>query len=934
MTNFFSRGMEHKMDYGKTLNLPKTDFPMKANLAQREPDFLRFWEEKNIYKKMLKKNQNAKKFILHDGPPYANGDIHLGHALNKVLKDIVNKYKSLRGYYTPYIPGWDTHGLPIEQQVIKKYGVNRHEVDVVEFRKKCKEFALSYIDIQRDQFKRLGVFGEWENPYMTLEPQFEARQIKVFGEMAKKGYIYKGLKPVYWCPSCETALAEAEIDYQEDKTYSIYVKFEVIDDKGLFKNLDLKGKKVYIVIWTTTTWTLPGNLAIALNADFDYSLVEVDSDILIVASELVERVMKANKLEGYREIAKFKGKELEYVKCKHPFLERESVVILGEHVTLEAGTGCVHTAPGHGEEDFEVCQRYNIPVIVPVDNKGYLTKDAGKFAGLFYEDSNKEIAKELDKTGHLLGVEKIVHQYPHCWRCKNPIIFRATEQWFASIKGFREQALKAVDDVRWIPEWGRDRIYNMIVDRQDWCISRQRIWGVPIPIFYCKKCRKELINDEVIDHIAKIFEKEGSDAWFYKDVNELLPEGAKCSCGSHEFEKETDIMDVWFDSGSSHAYVLESREDLEWPCDMYLEGNDQYRGWFQSSLLTAVATKGRAPYKSVLTHGFVVDGEGKKMSKSEGNVISPLEIVSEFGSDILRLWCVSADYTTDMRISKDIIKQLTEIYRKIRNTARFLLGNLSDFNPETDKVEYNQLEEIDKWALQRLNVLIDKVTGAYEEYDYNQVYHLVHNFCVVDMSNIYLDINKDRLYASKNDSVLRRSAQSVMYDILVTLTKLIAPILSFTAEEIWQFMRYKENNAESVFLTDWPIVNETILNDENLKKKWDKIIEIRDVVAKYLEAARNERIIGSSLDAKVRIYAKGELKDFIEKNKDMIEEVLIISQLEIKENEMDELKVEVEHAEGQKCERCWKYSSMVGKNQENLNICPRCYDVLKEEQLI
>lgn len=918
------------MDWSQTLNLPKTDFPMRANLAQREPQFLKFWYENDIFKKMLEKNKNNKKFILHDGPPYANGDIHLGHALNKVLKDIVNKYKSLQGYYTPYIPGWDTHGLPIEQQVIKKLGVNRHEVNPVEFREKCKEFALSYIDIQRQQFKRLGVFGEWENPYMTLDPKFEARQVRVFGEMAKKGYIYKGLKPVYWCPSCETALAEAEIEYQEDRTYSIYVKFEVIDDKGLFSNLPIGDKKVYIVIWTTTTWTLPGNLAIALNADFDYSLIDIGNEILVVASELVERVMKTNKIEQYHEIARFKGKDLEYVKCKHPFLDRTSLVILGEHVTLEAGTGCVHTAPGHGEEDFEVCRKYNIPVIVPVDNKGYLTKEAGKFAGLFYEDSNKEIAKELENSGNLLGVEKITHQYPHCWRCKNPVIFRATEQWFASVKGFREEALKAVDSVKWVPEWGRDRIYNMIADRQDWCISRQRIWGVPIPIFYCKDCRKELITDETIEHIAKIFEKEGSDAWFSKDVKELLPEGTKCPvCGCSEFEKETDIMDVWFDSGSSHAYVLESREDLEWPCDMYLEGNDQYRGWFQSSLLTAVATKGRAPYKIVLTHGFVVDGEGKKMSKSEGNVISPFDIIDEFGADILRLWCVSADYTTDMRISKDIIKQLTEIYRKIRNTARFLLGNLYDFNPKTDKVGYENLKEIDKWALQRLYTLIEKVTKAYEEYDYNQVYHLVHNFCVIDMSNLYLDINKDRLYASKSESLDRRAAQTVMYEILVALTKLIAPILSFTAEEIWQNIAYKEENVESVFLTSWPKVNEGILKDETLREKWDKIIEIKDIVAKQLEIARNEKLIGSSLDSKVKIFAKGIDKRFIEENKDIIQEVLIVSQLEVEEGDSDQMKVEVYKADGSKCERCWKFDTMVGKNEESLNVCPRCYEVLK-----
>jgi len=731
------------MDYGKTLNLPKTNFPMKANLSQREPEFLKFWENNHIYQRKLEKTKNNKKYILHDGPPYANGDIHLGHALNKILKDVVNKYKMMKGYYTPYIPGWDTHGLPIEQQVIKKLGVNRHEVDVVEFRQKCKEFALSYVDTQREQFKRLGVFGDWEKPYLTLDKRFEARQIKVFGEMAKKGYIYKGLKPVYWCPSCETALAEAEIEYQEDKSYSIYVKFEVSDDKQLFKNLNLN-KKVYFVIWTTTTWTLPGNLAISINPDFEYSLVDTGKEILVIASDLVNRVMSVNKITDYIIVHNFKGNEFEYIKCRHPFLDRESIVILGDHVTLEAGTGCVHTAPGHGEEDFEVCKKYNIPIIVPVDYKGYLTKDAGKFNGLFYEDSNKEIAKELENTGHLLGIEKITHQYPHCWRCKNPIIFRATEQWFASIEGFRDKAIEAIDQVEWVPQWGQERIKNMVKDRQDWCISRQRVWGVPIPIFYCKKCGKELINDQTIEFISMLFENEGSDVWFSKNEKDLLPPNTKCDCGSDEFIKETDIMDVWFDSGSSHAFVLESREDLEWPCDMYLEGNDQYRGWFQSSLLTAVATKNRAPYKTVLTHGFVVDGNGKKMSKSEGNVISPLEVINEYGADILRLWCVSADYKVDVRMSKEILKQLTEVYRKIRNTIRYLLGNLYDFDPQ-QKINKNNLFELDKWALQRLYKLIEKVDKAYQEYDYNQVYQLIHNFCVGDMSNVYLEIIKDRI---------------------------------------------------------------------------------------------------------------------------------------------------------------------------------------------
>lgn len=912
------------MDYGKTLNLPKTNFPMKANLSQREPEFLKFWENNHIYQRKLEKTKNNKKYILHDGPPYANGDIHLGHALNKILKDVVNKYKMMKGYYTPYIPGWDTHGLPIEQQVIKKLGVNRHEVDVVEFRQKCKEFALSYVDIQREQFKRLGVFGDWEKPYLTLDKRFEARQIKVFGEMAKKGYIYKGLKPVYWCPSCETALAEAEIEYQEDKSYSIYVKFEVSDDKQLFKNLNLN-KKVYFVIWTTTTWTLPGNLAISINPDFEYSLVDTGKEILVIASELVNRVMSINKITDYIIVHKFKGNEFEYIKCRHPFLDRESIVILGDHVTLEAGTGCVHTAPGHGEEDFEVCKKYNIPIIVPVDYKGYLTKDAGKFNGLFYEDSNKEIAKELENTGHLLGIEKITHQYPHCWRCKNPIIFRATEQWFASIEGFRDKAIEAIDQVEWVPQWGQERIKNMVKDRQDWCISRQRVWGVPIPIFYCKKCGKELINDQTIEFISMLFENEGSDVWFSKNEKDLLPPNTKCDCGSDEFIKETDIMDVWFDSGSSHAFVLESREDLEWPCDMYLEGNDQYRGWFQSSLLTAVATKNRAPYKTVLTHGFVVDGNGKKMSKSEGNVISPLEVINEYGADILRLWCVSADYKVDVRMSKEILKQLTEVYRKIRNTIRYLLGNLYDFDPQ-QKINKNNLFELDKWALQRLYKLIEKVDKAYQEYDYNQVYHLIHNFCVVDMSNLYLDIIKDRIYAFHPDSIERKSAQTAMYEILKALIKLISPILSFTAEEAWSFIDKKDEEEISVFLTNMPIVDIEILNDKYIEEKFDRLFTLRDNIAKYLEEARVNKIIGSSLDSKVIIKAKDDTYEFILDNIKLLEEILIVSQIELVKDGVVDLEIKITRAEGQKCPRCWKYEEAI--LDEN-KLCHRCHSVLE-----
>ncbi len=927
-------------DYGKTLNLPQTDFPMRANLPQREPEILRKWEEMDIYHKQLSQNEGKPVFILHDGPPYANGGIHLGTALNKVLKDIIVKYHSMTGYYAPYVPGWDTHGLPIEQRAIVELGLKRHETHPVEFRKACENFALKYLDVQREAFKRLGVRGDWENPYITLTPEFEAKQIEIFGEMAKKGYIYKGLRPVYWCPDCETALAEAEIEYAEDSTLSIYVKFPVMDDKGKLKGVVGDLSKAYFVIWTTTTWTLPGNMAICLNADFEYSVVKVQDEYYVIASELVENVMKVGQVENYQVVASFKGEELEGIDCKHPFMDRKSVIILGDHVTLEAGTGCVHTAPGHGAEDFEVCQKYKIPVIVPVDDSGYMTKEAGKFSGLFYEKANEPIIEELKAGGYLFASEKIVHQYPHCWRCKEPIIFRATEQWFASIEGFRKEAIEAIKDVRWIPAWGQERITSMVRERGDWCISRQRIWGVPIPIFYCKDCGKELINDDTINAVKELFRERGSNAWYELEADQILPGHVKCECGGRNFEKEKDIMDVWFDSGSSHAAVLETREELRWPADMYLEGSDQHRGWFQSSLLTSVATRGTAPYRNVLTHGYVVDGEGRKMSKSLGNGIDPEEIINEYGADILRLWVASSDYTTDIRISRDILKQLSEVYRKIRNTCRFILGNIYDFDPNKDAVPYEEMEELDRWALMKLNGLIRKVNDAYKEYEFHIMFHAIHNFCVVDMSNFYLDVIKDRLYTSKADSRERRAAQTVMFEILEALVRMLVPVLAFTTEEIWQFMPHRDSDiVESVQLNHWPQINEKYDNPE-LEKKWNRILDIREDVSKALEIARTKKVIGHSLNAKVTIYADDKNYDFIKEIGDEFLTIFIVSGFELQRMEdapedalagetVQGIKVMISRAEGEKCERCWMYSTTVGTNEKHPKLCERCVSVIE-----
>ena len=920
-----------KKDYGKTLNLPKTDFPMRGNLPEREPDIEKEIFNNDLYEKILEKNKGHESFVLHDGPPYANGEIHIGHALNKILKDTIVRYKALKGFYTPYVPGFDTHGMPTEKKAIEKLGLDRDKIPVSQFRDTCLEFTRNYKDKQIEGFKRIGAIGDWKDPYITYEPRSEARQLGVFYDMYKNGYLYKGLKPVYWCTDCETALAEAEIEYQDVDTMSIFVKFPVVDSKNKF---DIKD--TYFVIWTTTPWTLPGNVGITIGGEFEYSIVETGNEKLIMATELVENVMKEAGIEEYKTVQTLSGVELEGVLCKHPFLDRESRVVLGSDdtivVELGTGTGAVHTAPGYGKEDYLCGLKNGLEIVVTVDGKGYQTEGAGIFAGLKYDESNDKIIEWLEENKYLLQKQKLNHSYPHCWRCKNPIIFRATEQWFCSVDKFKDEAVKASEGVKWIPSWGADRMSNMIRERADWCISRQRTWGVPLPIYYCEECGHEYVTEESIEKLKETFKEKGSNAWWDLSSKELMPENSKCAkCGCTEFVKEKDIMDVWFDSGSTHQSVLVDR-GLPYPADLYLEGADQYRGWFQSSLLTSVATNGIAPYKQVLTHGWTVDGQGKKMSKSLGNGISPQEVIKEYGADILRLWVLSSDYQSDVSLSKDILKQITEVYRKMRNTARYILGNTSDFNPDTDMVEYKDLEEIDKCALLKLNDLVKKCTESYDRYDFHEAYQAINVFCVTDMSSFYLDIIKDRLYSSKVDAKERRAAQTTMYLILNSLVKMLAPLTCFTAEEIWKYMpKAKNADVESVMLTDYPVANEEYENSE-LRAKWEKIVDIKEIVSKKLEEARSEKVIGHSLNAKVTLYAEGDLYNFIKDNLKLLQSVFITSGVEVEENQRDaevKLGVKVEQAEGEKCERCWMFSNTVGEDKENPTICHRCSEVLK-----
>ena len=930
------------MDYKSTLNLPKTDFPMQAGLPKREPEMLKNWQEDKLYENVMKRNEGKPVYVLHDGPPYANGDIHLGTALNKVLKDIIVRYKNMSGFKAPYVPGWDTHGLPTELKARKKAGVgNSTTISDVELRRICREFALGYLNDQRKEFMRLGGIGDWAHPYITLTHDFEAKQIEIFSDMAQKGLIYRGLKPVYWCPCCETALAEAEIEYSEDPCDSIYVKFRVTDDKGIFSAKGIDPAKVFFIIWTTTTWTIPANVAICLGPDFEYSLIQCGEEYYVMASALYEDAMRVAGKTDYKVVATFKGAELERIETAHPFLDRKSLVILGSHVTLDSGTGCVHTAPGHGIDDYQVCHDHypELPILVPVDAHGRMTEEAGsRFAGMTTSEANKAIAKHMEATGSLFAMKKLVHQYPHCWRCKKPVLFRATKQWFCSVDAIKDKAVEEINKVEWVPAWGRDRITSMVRERSDWCISRQRRWGVPIPIFYCKDCGEPLISKDAMEAVSRLFAREGSDAWYTMTAKEILPAGTKCpKCGCTEFTQEHDIMDVWFDSGCSHAAVADQRPELHWPADMYLEGADQYRGWFQSSLLTAVAWRGKAPYRTVVTHGWVVDGKGRKMSKSLGNGIDPVEIISRYGADILRLWVASADYHADIRISPKILKQLSDAYRKIRNTARFILGNLSDFNPNTDMVPLEKLEPIDRWALHRFNLLIAETQKGYRTYEFHEAFHAIHNFCVVDLSNFYLDVLKDRLYVEKPESATRRAAQTAMYLILDGMTRLVSPILAFTSDEIWRSMKHRRGeNAEHVIYNDMPEPVK-ISADEEFVAHWDKIHQIRDDVKKALELARADKVIGSSLDAKVSLHCTGDLYHFVKSAEKELPAVLIVSQAEVLEDEagackgetLPELSITVSHAEGKKCARCWSYSHTVGSDPEHPDICARCAAVLR-----
>lgn len=918
---------EEKVDYSNTLNLPKTDFPMRGNLPENEPKIQKEKFTEGFYEKMLKKNEGKTPFVLHDGPPYANGEIHIGHALNKVLKDTIVRYKNLQGFYTPYIPGYDTHGMPTEKKAIEKLGLNREKIPVNQFRDTCREFTSKYKDVQTEGFKRLGVLGDWNHPYITYQPQMEARQIGVFASMYKKGYIYKGLKPVYWCTDCETALAEAEIEYKDVNSNTAYVKFPVKDGKGLIDN-----QNAYIVIWTTTPWTLPGNTMIAVGEDFDYAVVKVGNERLIFAKELVESVMKIAGIEDYEIEYDFKGSNLAGIVCSHPFLDRDSIVVCGSedtvNVELGTGTGCVHCAPSYGKEDYLLGLKHNSDIIVTVDGKGVQRGEgAGPFKDMFYAKSDKEIIKWLDEHGLLLASQVVNHSYPHCWRCKKPVIFRATSQWFASVDGFRKETIDAIKTVKWYPAWGEERITKMVEERNDWCISRQRTWGVPIPVFYCKECEKEYVTDESLKKIQEIVKEKGTNAWFDLSEKELMPEGAKClACGCTEFKKETDIMDVWFDSGSTHESVIAERGLPE--ADLYLEGSDQYRGWFQSSLLTSVATKGKAPYKEVVTHGYTVDEKGNKMSKSVGNVIAPQEIIKQYGADILRLWVLASDYTSDISISKGIMKQVSEVYRKLRNTARYILGNISDFDVEKP-VAYKDLQEIDKWALTKLNKLIKDCTESYDKYEFNSAYRALNQFCVVDMSSFYLDIIKDRLYTSKPDSIERRAAQTTMYEILSSLVRIMAPMTCFTAEEIWKYMPHRKGeNLESVMLDYYPKTHKE-WEDEELERKWAKLIGYREEISKALEVARASKEIGLSLEAKVEIFAEGEDYRFLSGKEELLKEICIVSDVKINENRRNkdeevEIGIKVSKADGQKCERCWSYSTTVGKDERYPHLCSKC----------
>ncbi|MGM0453156.1 MAG: isoleucine--tRNA ligase [Thermodesulfobacteriota bacterium] len=928
------------MNYKKTLNLPKTGFPMKASLAAREPEQLKKWEAQDLYAKLREKSRDLPKFILHDGPPYANGNIHIGTALNKILKDIVVRSRQMMGYNAEYVPGWDCHGLPIEHNVDKKLGSKKKDMSRVQIRQECRAYAEKFIDIQRDEFKRLGVMGQWNDPYLTMNYGYEAIIARQCGEFALKGDLVRSKKPIYWCCSCNTALAEAEIEYADESSPSIYVRFPFAETPETIDSA-LAGKSVSLVIWTTTPWTLPANLAVAVHPELAYVAVETpENGVLILAKERVKDCMEAFGIGDFTVMADIDPRSLENRHCRHPLYDRQSLIVLGEHVTLDAGTGCVHTAPGHGREDYEVGLSYNLDAYSPLDQNGCFTDDVGRFAGQFVFKADPAIIEQLRADQVLMAEDTMTHSYPHCWRCKKPVIFRATPQWFISMdkNGLRQQALSAIDTVKWIPAWGRERIYSMIENRPDWCVSRQRSWGVPITVFYCKACDALVINREIVDNIYRIFRQYGADVWFEKEADFFLPENTVCpSCGKSEFEKETDILDVWFDSGVSHAAVLDARQNLTWPADLYLEGSDQHRGWFHSSLLTAVGLKQAAPYRSVLTHGFVVDGAGKKMSKSMGNVIAPNKVIDRFGAEILRLWVAASDYKDDVRISENILKQLSDAYRRIRNTCRFMLGNLYDFNPETDALAVEDLTDMDRFMLHRLQGLIQRCNDAYDSYDLHVIYHGLYNYCTIDLSSVYLDILKDRLYTSSNDSTIRRSAQTVMHETLLAVARIMAPILPFTAEEIWSFLPVTPDEP-SIHLTRLPAVHPDY-QAPALAEKWDMLLKVRGEVTRVLETARAEKVIGHSLDAAVILSAAGDLYQLLSAYASELRSFFIVSQAEVVpetaadadffDTALEDLKVRVAPSAGHKCERCWVHDTSVGDDEDHPTVCSRCRSVLE-----
>ena len=930
------------MGYKETLNLPRTGFPMKGNLARKELEIQELWERIDLYGKIMAGTAEMPLFVLHDGPPYANGDIHVGTAYNKILKDIIVKYKTMKGHHCPYVPGWDCHGQPIEHEVTKRLGPDA-SIDKVELRRTCREYALKFVERQAEQFQRLGVLGDFDDPYLTLSTHYEATNVEVFGELHGKGLIYRGRKPIHWCTNCVTALAEAEIEYEDKQSHSIYVRFPLVDE---FPPVTQAGKRVSLLIWTTTPWTLPANVAIALHPRLHYAGVDTGDEVLVMAHALVETVMKELEIDAFEVMDEFLGPELEGMRCSHPWFDRDSVIVLADYVTLDQGTGCVHIAPGHGQEDYLTGLEYDLPSPMPVDDLGFFTEEAGPFAGMSLEEANPRIIDDLDERGLLLSSSLVTHQYPHCWRCKKPVVFRATPQWFIALDGnveedrtLRGAALQAIKDVEWIPDWTINRIGSMVEKRPDWCISRQRAWGVPLPVLYCKKCQKELITPDSLEAIRVMIEKDGADSWFFREPEDFLPPGTKCrDCGSERFEKETDILDVWFESGVSHLAVLRDREELRWPADLYVEGSDQHRGWFQSSLLASIGVNGKPPYRAVITHGFTVDGEGRKMSKSLGNAIDPQEVYSRSGADILRMWTASTDYSSDMPISEEILSRVTEAYRRIRNTIRFMMGNIYDFEPDRNAVQYESMEEIDRWMLSRLQNLVWRVTSLMDRYLYHQAIQALHLFCTADLSSLYLDILKDRLYTFKADSAGRRSAQTAISRILSELVVMIAPVLPHTAEEAWLSMPEGHRPEESVHLSSWPEYDESLV-DDGLDEKWAEMLEVREDVYRKIEEARQDSILGTSLEALVRIYATGTTLSLLENMEPQLPAIFIVSQAEVydlaeftgERQDSGDVEVVIERAVGDKCERCWNYSPRVGESAENPDVCERCVSALSEE---